>query len=197
MVTIQIRINRWVTQPIASKVAQNLEMIFTTLSTYQNSAHEIYNEYQVMTWYWSWILWVAWSSWEAWYAPGTNFRVLRNNLKILRSFIRNWLFTYLFCYIRVTSHIAHVKYVKESCHICVNESCRVRVNESCHVCLTPMCTLRRWKFSKVSTLTKFAVRKSYKADFWELFTVARPSSWLGRRLWYRCGRKGVFSCHIA
>jgi len=120
--------------------------------------------------------------------------------------------TYLFCYIRVTSHMGHVKCVKESCRICVNESCRVRVNESCHVhvnesrhvrvneschvCLTPMCTWRRWKFSKVKHTTKFAVRKSYKADFWELITVARPSAWLGRRLWYRCGRKGVFSCHV-
>jgi len=36
-------------QPIVDRVAQNLEIIFRTLSTYQNSAHEIYNQQQVIT----------------------------------------------------------------------------------------------------------------------------------------------------
>jgi len=38
-------------QPIADRVARNLEIIFKTLSTYQNSAHGIYDEYKLITWY--------------------------------------------------------------------------------------------------------------------------------------------------
>jgi len=38
-------------QPIAGRVAQNLEIISKTLSTYQNSVNEIYDQYHVITWY--------------------------------------------------------------------------------------------------------------------------------------------------
>jgi len=43
-------IDFFVEQPIAERVAQNFEMISATLSTYQYSAHEIYDSYHVMTW---------------------------------------------------------------------------------------------------------------------------------------------------
>ena len=37
-------------QPSADRLAQNFEIISKTLSTYQNSAHGIYDVYQVITW---------------------------------------------------------------------------------------------------------------------------------------------------
>ena len=44
----QHREQLFVIQPIADRVAQNLEIISRTFSTNQNSAHGIYDEYQVI-----------------------------------------------------------------------------------------------------------------------------------------------------
>ena len=42
------RLVEFVIQPIADRVALNLEIIFKTFSTNQNSAHGIYDSYQVI-----------------------------------------------------------------------------------------------------------------------------------------------------
>ena len=44
------RICREYVQPIAHRVAQNLEIISKTLATYQNSAHGMNDEHQVIAW---------------------------------------------------------------------------------------------------------------------------------------------------
>jgi len=44
------RICREYVQPIADRVAQNLEIISKTLATYQNSAHGMNDEHQVIAW---------------------------------------------------------------------------------------------------------------------------------------------------
>ena len=69
-------------QLIADRVAQNLEIISTTSSTNQNSAHEIYDEYQV----------IHDKSHENPDTPSTKLKVFRNNLKILCHRIRSWLY---------------------------------------------------------------------------------------------------------
>ena len=69
-------------QPIADKVAQHLEIISMTFSTNQNSAHGIYDQYQVIN--------------DEFHenpgTPGTKLNVCRNNLKILCHPICNWLY---------------------------------------------------------------------------------------------------------
>jgi len=62
-------------------VAQNLEIISKTFSANQNSAHGIYDEYQV----------IDDTSHENPGTPGNILKVFRNNLKILCHPICNWL----------------------------------------------------------------------------------------------------------
>jgi len=78
-------------QPIADRVALNLEIIFKTFSTNQNSAHFIYDWYQVITD----------KSHENAGTPGTKLKVFRNNLQILCHPICNWLYEYIYKYIYV------------------------------------------------------------------------------------------------
>jgi len=70
-------------QPIADRVAQHLEFISKTLSTNQNSAHGIYDEYHV----------INAESHENPGTPGTKLKVFRNNLKTLCHPICYWLHT--------------------------------------------------------------------------------------------------------
>ena len=77
----QHREQLFVIQPIADRVAQNLEIISRTFSTNQNSAHGIYDEYQV----------IDDKSHENPGTPGNILKVFRNNLKILCHPICNWL----------------------------------------------------------------------------------------------------------
>jgi len=69
-------------QPIADRVAQNLEIISKTFSSHQNSAHGIYDEYQG----------INDKSHENPGTPGTKLRVCGNNLQILCHPICNWLY---------------------------------------------------------------------------------------------------------
>ena len=69
-------------QPIAERVAQNLEIVSKTFSTNQNSAHGIYDEYQV----------IHDQSHENPGTPGTKSKFLRNNLKMLCRPVCNWLY---------------------------------------------------------------------------------------------------------
>jgi len=69
-------------QPIADRVALSLEIILKTKSTNQNSAHGIYEEYQV----------INHQSHENPGAPGTKLKVFRNNVKMLCHPICNWLY---------------------------------------------------------------------------------------------------------
>jgi len=66
---------------MADRAAQNLEIIFNTFSTNQNSAHGIYDEYQV----------IKDKSHENPGTPGTKLKVFRNHLEILCHPICNWL----------------------------------------------------------------------------------------------------------
>ena len=68
-------------QPIADRVALNLEIVFKTFPTNQNSARGIYDQYQV----------INDRSPENTGTPGTKSKILRNNLKILCHSICNWL----------------------------------------------------------------------------------------------------------
>ena len=69
-------------QPITDRVALNLEIIFKTFSTNQNSAHGIYDWYQVTND----------QSHENPGTPGTKSKVFRNNLKMLCHPTCNWLY---------------------------------------------------------------------------------------------------------
>ena len=71
-----------VLQPIADRVALNLEIIFQTFSTNHHSAHGIYAEYQV----------IHDQTHENPGTPGTESKVIRNNLKMLCHPICNWLY---------------------------------------------------------------------------------------------------------
>ena len=68
-------------QPIADRVAQNLETISKTFSTNQNSAHGIYDQYQVINDH----------SHDNSGTPGTELKDFRNSLQILCHPICNWL----------------------------------------------------------------------------------------------------------
>jgi len=72
------------TQPIADRVAPNLEIISTTFLTNQKSAHGIYDLYQV----------IHDESHENHGTPGTELKVFENNLKILCHPIYNWLYVF-------------------------------------------------------------------------------------------------------
>ena len=69
-------------QPNADRVAQHPEMVSKFFPTNQNSAHGIYDQYQV----------INDKSHENPGTPGTKQKVLRNNLKILCHPICNWLY---------------------------------------------------------------------------------------------------------
>jgi len=69
-------------QPIADKVALNLEIIVDTFSTNQNSAYGIYELYQV----------VNEKSHENPGTPGNKMQKNRNNLQIPCHPISNWLY---------------------------------------------------------------------------------------------------------
>jgi len=68
-------------QPIVNRMAQHLEIISKTFPTNQNSAHGIYDEYQVMND----------ESHENPGTPGTTLKVFRNNLMMLCHPFCNWL----------------------------------------------------------------------------------------------------------
>jgi len=68
-------------QTIADRVAQHLEILFKTFPTNQNSAHRIYDSYQILDD----------ESHENAGTPGTELKVFRNNLKMLCHPICNWL----------------------------------------------------------------------------------------------------------
>jgi len=68
-------------QPIADRVALNLELYFKNLSTNQNSAHGIYDKYQITND----------QSHEHPGTPGTQSKKIGNNLKMLCHPICNWL----------------------------------------------------------------------------------------------------------
>jgi len=70
-----------IVQPIVDWVARNLEIIFQSFSTNQNSIHGIYDKSKV----------INDKSHKNPGTPGTNLKVLRNNLKILCHPICNWL----------------------------------------------------------------------------------------------------------
>jgi len=69
-------------QPIAARVAQHLEIISEPFPTNQNSAHGIYDEYQV----------IHDATHENPGTSGTKLKVFRNNLKMLCNPICNWLY---------------------------------------------------------------------------------------------------------
>ena len=69
-------------QLIADRVTLNLEITLKTNSTNQNSAHGIYDEYQV----------INDQSHENPGTPGTKSKNNRNNLKMLCHTISNWLY---------------------------------------------------------------------------------------------------------
>ena len=69
-------------QPIADRVALNPEIVSKTFSTNQNSAHGIYDEYQVTNG----------ESHKNLGTPGTKLKVFKNNLKIQCRPICNWLY---------------------------------------------------------------------------------------------------------
>ena len=68
--------------PIADRVAQHPESMSETFPTNQNSAHGIYDEYQV----------INDESHENPGTPGTKLKVFRNNLKMLCHPICKWLY---------------------------------------------------------------------------------------------------------
>ena len=72
-------------QPIAERVAQNLQIISETFSTNQNSSHRIYDEYQV----------INDESHENPGTPGTKLKVFRNDLQIMCHPICNWLYIWM------------------------------------------------------------------------------------------------------
>ena len=71
-----------VSQPIADREAQHLEILSKTFPTNQNSAYGIYDEYQL----------IHDESHENPGTPGTKLKVFRNHLKSLCHPICNWLY---------------------------------------------------------------------------------------------------------
>jgi len=74
----------WEVQPIADRVAQNLEIISETFPTYPTSAHGIYDLYHL----------INGTSDKPLENPGTRLKVFRKNLKILCHPICNWLYVH-------------------------------------------------------------------------------------------------------
>ena len=72
-VTCKMTMDSLYIQPIADRVAQNLEIISETFSTYQTSAHGTYDWYHVRNG----------TNHKSHENPGTKFKVFRENLKIL------------------------------------------------------------------------------------------------------------------
>jgi len=72
-------------QPIADRLAQHLEIISKTFTTNHNSAHGIYDYYQVTND----------ESHENPGTPETRLKVFRNDFKILYHPICNWLYVYI------------------------------------------------------------------------------------------------------
>jgi len=92
-------------------VAQHLEIISKTFPTNQNSAHGIYDEYQVTND----------ESHENPGTPGTKLKDLRNNLKMLCHPICNWLYAALTCWYVGHEVKSHVKssHTHERVGLCV------------------------------------------------------------------------------